>query len=421
MIDYKQFLDRKILCIDMKSFYASVSAVERGLDPLSCYLAVVGNTDHQGSVVLAASPALKRDFRIKTGSRLYEIPNDPKILVVNPKMRLFVRVSSEITKLFYRFVPPDSVHTYSVDESFLDVRGLEKIWGTPEETAKLIQFEIENTFGLPSTCGIGPNMLIAKLALDLESKKNPNGIASWSYNDIPAKLWPISPLSEMWGIGRRTEKTLNSMGVFTVGQLAHYDLKLLEKKFGVMGNQLYHHAWGVDLSEIGAPILQGQISFGKSQILMRDYTNIDEIKVIILEMCEEVAKRARDKRKAGRTISLGIGYSKNEFESGFSRSRTIEIPTNITMEIYRVCLELFNENYRGQTVRSVSLSITKLVDDNELQLDLFNEHGWKKHELGYVVDRVRNKFGGSSLLRAASYTPAGTTLHRAKLVGGHKG
>ena len=420
MIDYSQFPEREILCIDMKSFYASVAAVDLGLDPLTCYLAVVGSTDRPGSVVLAASPALKRDFRIKTTNRLFEIPNDPRIKVVNPKMGLFIKVSTELTKLFYRYVPPNAVHTYSVDESFLNVKGLEKIWGDPETIASKIQSDIQHDFGLPSTVGIGPNMLIAKLALDLESKKAPNGIAKWTYDDIPQKLWPISPLSEMWGIGRRVERTLNGMGIFNVGQLANYPLELLEKKFGIMGNQLYHHAWGVDLSEIGAPIMEGQISFGKSQILMRDYKEEHEIKAVILEMCEEVAKRARDARKAGRTITFGLGYSKDEFGGGFNRSRTIENPTNITMDIYHICLQLMKENYRGQTVRSISLSITKLVDDYEIQLDLFDLDKWKKRELGYVVDNIRNRFGASSILRAVSFTEAGTALHRSKLVGGHK-
>ncbi|QCJ45517.1 UV damage repair protein UvrX (plasmid) [Bacillus sp. S3] len=421
MIDYTQFPDRKILCVDMKSFYSSVAAVHRNLDPLTCYLAVVGNTDRSGSVVLAASPALKRDFKIKTGSRLFEIPEDPRIHIVNPQMGLFIRVSTEITKLFYRYVPPTAIHTYSVDESFLDVKGLEKIWGDPETIAKQIQSDINKDFGLPCTVGIGPNMLMAKLALDLESKSAPGGIATWTYDDIPSKLWPISPISEMWGIGPRMEKNLNSMGIFTIGQLAKYDLNLLEKKFGIMGNQLYYHAWGVDLSELGAPIMQKQVSFGKSQILLRDYKNETEIKTVILEMCEEVARRTRNARKVGRTISFGLGYSKDEFGGGFHRSRTIDEPTNVTIDIYKICLELLKEHYRGQTVRQVSISISNLEDDYEMQLSLFDANGWKKRELGYVVDKIRKKFGSASLLRAVSYTAAGTAKHRATLVGGHKG
>ncbi|CAI9386643.1 DNA polymerase IV [Bacillus sp. T2.9-1] len=419
MFDYSQFPNKNILAVDMKSFYASVSAVLLGLDPLTCHLAVVGNTEREGSVVLAASPAMKRDFKIKTGSRKFEIPKDPRIVVVNPSMSLFVRVSTEIVKLFYRYVPPNKVHVYSIDESFLELGPSDK-WGTPQEIAKQIQYDIYSDFGLPSTVGIGPNILMAKLCLDLEAKKVDSGIATWTFNDVQKKLWPISPLSEMWGIGKRTEKTLNRMGIFSIGQLARYDLKLLESKFGILGNQLYHHAWGIDLSEIGAPIMDGQVSYGKSQILLRDYKERKEIETVVLEMCEEVCKRARKNHHAVRTISFGLGYSRDEYGGGFNRSRTIENPTNVTMDVYKVCLDIMRENYRGQTVRQISVSLSKLVDDYEVQLDLFDNNSWKKRKIGYVVDELRNKFGPTSLLRAVSYTPGGTAVHRSKLVGGHR-
>ncbi|MEO2074343.1 MAG: UV damage repair protein UvrX [Bacillus sp. (in: firmicutes)] len=418
MVDYSTLPQNKILCVDMKSFYASCSAVMLGLDPLNCYLAVCGNKDRQGSIVLAASPRLKKEFGIKTGSRMFEIPEDPRIQIVEPKMATYLRISTEISRVFNRYVPKEAIHTYSVDESFIKVDGAKHLWGDAETIARKIKDDIEREFQLPCAVGIGPNMLMAKLCLDLDAKKK--GVAEWTYDDVQTKLWKVSPLREMWGIGRRVEKTLNSMGIFTVGQLARYDLEKLEKKFGIMGNQLYYHAWGVDLSDLGATIIQGQISFGKSQILLRDYKEEEEIKAVILEICEEVARRARTHRKAGRTISLGIGYSQDEFGGGFHRSRTISQPTNVTMELYRVCLELFHEHYTGKTVRQISIAISNIIDDHELQLDLFDMGAYKRRELGYVVDAVRRRFGAGSLLRAVSYTAAGTAKHRATLVGGHK-
>jgi DNA polymerase V len=405
----------------MKSFYASVSAVILGLDPLTCYLAVVGDKERSGSVVLAASPALKREFGIKTGNRLYEIPDDPRIHVVNPRMKLFLETSTKITKLFSLYVPETDIHTYSVDESFLRVDGVLRYWKTPESVAKSIQDLLMRTMGLYCTVGIGDNMLQSKLCLDLEAKKAPSGIARWCYEDIPTKLWPVSPLSKMWGIGWRMEKNLNRMGISSVGALAHYPLEALEKKFGIMGNQLYHHAWGIDLSEIGiAPIVQGQISYGKSQILMRDYPDPKEVKAVILEICEEVARRARTAGKVGRTISLGIGYSKNELGGGFHRSRTMESPTNITMKLYQICMELFDQFYTGKTVRSIAISLSNIEDDRYQQLDLFEPDAEKKRTLGYVMDGIRYKYGRTSILRAISYTKAGTALERAGLTGGHK-
>lgn len=418
MVDYSKMPQQQILCIDMKSFYASCSAVMEGLDPLDCYLVVVGDKEREGSIVLAASPRMKKEYGIKTGTRKFDIPDDPRITVVEPKMATYVRISMEIIRVFNRYVPKEAIHAYSVDESFLKVDGAAKLWGDAVTIAEKIREDIRREFQLPCAVGIGPNMLMAKLCLDLEAKKH--GVAEWKYEDIPAKLWPLSPLRDMWGIGRRLEKTLNGMGIFTVGQLAHYDLQKLEKKFGIMGNQLYYHAWGIDLSEMGAPIMEGQVSFGKGQVLMRDYKEEEEIKHVILEICEEVAKRARTHRKAGRTISFGVSYSQDEFGGGFYRSRTIEQPTNVTMEIYRVCLELFHEHYEGKTVRKITLSLSKLSDDVSFQFNLFDLNGWKKHELGYTVDKIRNRFGSDALLRAVSYTAAGTARQRAKLVGGHK-
>ena len=417
-MDYSVLPHQHRLCVDMKSFYASCSAVMQGLDPLNCYLAVVGDKNRQGSIVLAASPLMKSEFGVKTGTRMFEIPKDERIILEEPKMATYLRISTEITRLFHRYVPKEDIHTYSVDESFLRVDGVLSMWGSAEKIAAKIRSDIEREFQLPCAIGIGPNMLLAKLCLDLEAKKK--GIATWTYEDVKTKLWPISPLSKMWGIGRRVEKTLNSMGIFTVAHLANYNLKLLEKKFGIMGNQLYHHAWGIDLSEIGAPMMEGQISFSKSQILLRDYKEEQEIKQVILEMCEEVARRARTHRKAGKTVSLGIGYSKDEWGGGFLRSRSVEVPTNITMDLYHVCMQLFQENYEGKTVRKITLALSNIEDDNCMQLTLFEPNQWKKRELGYAVDRIRGRFGSKSLLRAVSYTNAGTAVYRSKLVGGHK-
>jgi DNA polymerase V len=418
MVDYSKLPHHKILCIDMKSFYASCSAVMEGLDPLNCYLAVVGNLEQKGSVVLAASPKLKKEFGIKTGSRLFEIPNDNRIKLVEAKMATYLRIATEITRLFNRYVPKEAIHVYSVDESFVKVDKADHLWGDTHTIAAQIKDELEREFQLPCAIGIGPNMLMSKLCLDLEAKKK--GIAEWTYEDVPEKLWSISPLREMWGIGRKIEKRLNGMGIFSIGQLAGYDLEKLEAKFGIMGNQLYYHAWGVDLSELGAPIMEGQISFGKSQILLRDYKEEEDIKHVILEMCEEVARRTRAHGKAGRTVSLGIGYSDSDFGGGFYRSHTIQEPTNVTMKLYQVCLKLFQTYYTGKSVRQISISLSNITDDAVLQLSLFEPNRLKEHELGYVVDRIRHRHGAGSLLRAVSYTSAGTARKRAALVGGHK-
>ncbi|MBU5466326.1 UV damage repair protein UvrX [Virgibacillus sp. MSJ-26] len=418
-IDYNVFPNRHILCIDMKSFYASCAALVEGLDPLTDRLAVVADLNRRGSVVLAATPRLKKEFGIRTGSRLFEIPKNEQIITVSAQMNLYLQISTEISRLFNKYVPKEAIHTYSVDESFLEIDGTNKLWGKSKDVAILIKQEIEDTFGLTSAIGIGPNMLLAKLCLDLEAKNNKSQIARCAYSDVPDMLWPLSPLSQMWGIGHRLEKRLNRMGISTVGQLANYSLTQLQKTFGIMGGQLFYHANGVDLSELGAPILNGQISYGKSQILLKDYHNPRDVSYVILEMCEEIGKRARHDRKVGRTISLGIGYSETEGGGGFYRSHTLISPTNITIEIYQACMYLFKKFFIHKTVRKISISLSNIGEDQTIQLQLFQKDRTRERQLGYTMDAVRDKYGQDALLRAVSFTSAGTALQRSKLVGGH--
>jgi len=417
-MNYESMPNRPIMCIDMKCFYASIVAMLHGLDVLKTPVAVVANFDQPGSVVLAASPLMKEKFNIKTGSRRYEIPKHPDIRLFEPKMSFFIQMSMTITKLISNYVPVDAIHVYSVDESFVDLTGTEKLWGSPEETAKEIQRAILDQFNIPSAVGMGPNMLIAKLALDLEAKKT--GFAKWTYEDIPKKLWPVRPLSEMWGIGKRMEANLNAMGIQTVGGLANTDLKELEKRFGVMGNQLYYHAWGIDLSKLGEPLItNGTLSFGKGQMLMRDYHTRKEISVVLLEMCEDVMKRTRDAGFVGRTISLGLSYSRNAMTKGFHRSKTIAVPTSETLVMYKTCLELLDEHFAGEPARQLSVRIANLEREHSIQLDLFDERKPQRQVIGPTMDAIRNRFGATSILRAVSFTKAGTAINRDRLVGGH--
>jgi DNA polymerase V len=187
-----------------------------------------------------------------------------------------------------------------------------------------------------------------------------------------------------------------------------------------MGEQLYWHAWGVDLSPVfndeGSAVQKG---FSHGITLLKDYTNPEDVKTVILELCEEVARRSRQAKMAGRTIYLQIGYSRDEGKGGFARSQSMAKHTNVTMEIYTSALQLFNKHYTYGTVRSVYVSLSNLVPDDEVQLDLF-EDVTKKKALGDVMDAIRERFGSASLLRAISYTEAGTMVERSSKIGGHR-
>jgi len=416
-MDYSSFPKHDVLCIDMRSFYASVEAVRLGFDPMQVLLAVVGDVTRPGSIVLAASPALKKKYGISNVSRFFELPQDPNIHIVQANMADYLHASVQITQLLYTFAPKEAIHPYSIDEVWITVDGLEKLFGDPFTIAQKIQRAILESFGITSAIGIGNNKFLAKVVLDLHAKNSPNGIASCTYEEVQEKLWPAK-VEKIWGIGSKLKKRLYHLGITTLGQIAQSSLPTLKKHFGIMGEQLYWHAWGIDLSPVfGDFIKTEQDSYGHGISLLRNYTK-EETLVCILELCEEACRRARTDRMAGRTVHLGIAYDKMT-NGGFYRSKTITSPTNITLEMYQVCVQLFEQFYDGCSyIRRVSVTLTNLVLDMETQLDLFYERS-KQKDIGYVMDHIRAKYGSTAILRASSYTNAGITLERSKKIGGH--
>jgi DNA polymerase V len=416
-MDYSQFPKNDVLCVDMRSFYASVEAVKLGLDPNKALIAVVGDLSRPGSIVLATSPSLKKKHRLQNVSRFFELPKDSAIHFVQANMADYVHASIEITKLLNRFAPKEAIHPYSVDEVWITVNGLEKLYGNRWQVAEKIKTTIWNELGLPSAIGIGDNKFLAKVVLDLHAKKAPNGIAECSYEDVPEKLWPF-PVEKIWGIGSRMKRNLQRLGITTLGQIARFPIEQLTKRFGIMGEQLYWHAWGIDLSPVFGNFLKTtQKSFGHGISLLRDYTK-DEISTVILDLCEESCRRARRAKKVGRTIHLGIGYSK-ETGGGFSRSVSLDIPTNITTEMHEICMYLFEQYYDGYSnIRRVYVTLTNLLDDTDTQLDLFTERT-KQKDLAYTIDYIRDRFGPTAILRATTYTEAGISIERSGKIGGH--
>ena len=166
-------------------------------------------------------------------------------------MEEYLKYSTDIVEIYLRFISEEDIYVYSVDEVFIDYTGYVNYYKMSDyEFAKMLLKTIYKETKIYATCGIGPNMLMAKLALDIESKHSPDFIAKWKYEEISKKLWPVTPLSKMWGIGRNMERNLNKLGLFKIGDIANYDVKKLKKKFGVIGEELYYHTHGIDMSMI---------------------------------------------------------------------------------------------------------------------------------------------------------------------------
>lgn len=435
VFDYDKEPSRDILCLDCKSFYASCEAVELGYDPLKVKLVVMSypseSPKERGSgLILASSPEAKRAYNITNVSRArdlpYPYPDD--LIIVPPRMNLYMEVNKKINNIYRTFVSDDDIAVYSVDETFLDVTSSLSYFNCESavDMARLIQTKVFKETGIYTTVGIGDNPLLAKLALDNESKNNKDMKAEWRYEDVQNKVWAVFSLTDFWGIGSRTAKRLNAMGIYSIFDIAHSNYYELKAKMGVMGAQLYAHSWGIDRTFLGEKYTPKSKSIGNSQVLPRDYTNQSEIEIIIREIADQVATKLRRDGLYTQSVSLWIGYSLTyldvEGKSGFSKQVKIA-NTNNTKVIADKLIEVFRMYYYNQSVRNIGVSVTKLSDQGNQQLSMFDnvEVIKKNEEIDKVVDKVRSEFGFSKMIYLSSKLDGARALERSKLVGGHAG
>ncbi len=414
------YLKRNIMCIDLKSFFAACECLERGLDPFKTPLVVANPKQGNGAITLAVTPYLKMQG-VASRSRLYDIPANIKYFIVPPRMKLYIQKSKEVIGIYLDYVAESDLHVYSIDECFLDVTDYLKLYKKSDyELAQEILKKIEEKTGLTATCGIGPNLLMAKVAMDTEAKKYKNGIAKWTYDDIPTKLWSLTPLSKMWGIGKRMEKNLNNLNIYTIGDLAQYDKNKLKDKFGIMGLELWNHANGIDTSRIADFKTEAKDkSYSHSQVLFKDYNEVS-IRLIISEMVDLLAARLRANKKQTTVIGFGISYSK-EINSGFYHSLKLDTPTDSSKEITKFCNIIFDRYYDFLPIRKVSISCGGLVTKQGVQLNLFEEYQntIKEDQINTTIDEIKNKFGKNSLIKASSLLPDSTAIERNTKIGGH--
>ncbi len=462
IIDYSLEPKSDIAFVDMKSFYASVECVKRNLNPLTTSLCVMSNSDNASGLTLASSPTFKRVFGKKNVGRARDLPFDiqtrkfsfenaknqklditkeyidyverwaEKTLIVPPRMSLYIEENLKIQKVFQNYAPKDEIHPYSIDESFLDLTGSLNYFVPNRNMTKKdkldcvsakIQNEIWKETGIYSTVGMSnANPLLAKLALDNEAKTTRQMRANWSYEDVEAKVWNIKNLTDFWGIGSRTAARLNKLGIYSIRDLANYNVDILKKEFGVIGVQLWFHANGVDESKVNVPYIARSKSYGNSQVLPRDYHSQSEIEIVLREMAEQVATRIRKKNKKTGRISIYIGFSYKEDIKSIKAQRSIN-PTNSTKALSNEVIRLFRERYRGGAVRNIGVTYGKLVDDSFFNYTLLDDvrELQKQEILDKTFDEIRDKFGYTSVLPGFSLMKGSRVIERSKLIGGHAG
>ena len=498
-------MNRFYVCIDLKSFYASVECIERNLDPLTTNLVVADESRTNKTVCLAITPSLKQ-YGLGGRARLFEVKkrirevnyerkrnnnyksfisksyNDNELkknknleldfIIAPPRMKHYMKYSTEIYNVYLKYIAPEDIYVYSIDEVFCDITSYLKYnKATPEEFVAKIILDVYKTTGITATAGIGTNLFLAKIAMDIVAKKTiPNKygvrIAALDVMSYRKKLWHHKPLTSFWRVGKGYTKKLEKNGIYTMGDIARCSLEnedILYKLFGVNAELLIDHAWGYEpctISDIKAykPAVN---SITTGQVLHSPY-DYNKTKLIIREMADLLALDLVAKKKVTDQLVLIIGYDIDNLSDSFTKDNykgeieidhygrcvpkhargtiNIDHKTSSSKVIMDHMVKLFDKIInKDLLVRRINIVANNVKDEslvknkNEYeQLDLFTnieekdklkkrdiEDEKREKELQDVVLNIKNRYGKNAILKGMNLEEGGTTIDRNKQVGGH--
>jgi len=384
---------RVILHIDMNAFYCSVhEAVEPHLYK-GKPLAVAGSVELRRGIIVTSSYAA-RSIGIKTGMQVRQaLRICPDLILIRPDFDLYREFSRRFMKIAYSYSP--MVESMSIDECYVDITG-SKQFGTPMEIATQIQKRIMDELLLPCSIGVAPNKLLAKMGSDM---KKPNGITVVRLRDVPGLFWD-KPCNELYGIGRKTADKLKKLNIYTLGQLAKADERLLTKQFGVLGAHLKQAANGIDPSVVN-PEQEQSKSIGHTTTLPSDVTDKKEVYRVFLNLADQVARRLRRQKLMSATVQITI---RDPEMRTITRSVTLPTPTEHLDDIYQTACGLYDHHWEeGEPIRLLGITLQNLTakEDTAIQLDLFDyEKQPKRDQLNRIMDELRDKFGENAILTA---------------------
>ena len=442
MIKYKH-MQRTYIAIDLKSFYASVECVARGLDPLKAKLVVADATRTDKTVCLAVSPALKA-LGVGGRDRLFQVlkkvPRE-SFIIAPPRMQKYIEVSSAIFAIYARYVAPEDIHVYSIDEAFLDATSyLNTYEMSAHQLARTIVKDVLGHTGITATVGIGENLYLAKVAMDIVAKHlhgDSDGVRiaeldEFSYRE---KLWAHTPLTDFWRIGQGYARRLYDLGIHNMGELARYSLTGYEKLyhiFGINAELLIDHAWGYEPTTIYdiKHYHAKNHCLCSGQVLHRAYSK-PEAYTIITEMADGLALELTEKHLLTDQIILDIDSQLHN--SQLHGSFNLSDFTSSSTEIISAFQKLFDHLAPADLqIRKLSLGANHLIKDSEniekplRQLDLFTNT--KKTEqqteqslrLQQATLAIQKRYGKNALLKGTNFRPGATTIERNSQIGGHR-
>lgn len=417
-------MQRTYLCIDLKTFFASVECVERNLDPFSTNLVVADVERSKNSICLAITPKMKM-LGIKNRCRICDIPPNIKYIAAKPRMSLYMKYCGDIYGTYLKYFSKDDIHVYSIDEVFIDITGYLSTYNkNPQNLAKMVIDDVYNTYGITATAGIGTNLYLAKIALDISAKHSVSNMGYLDEEKYKKELWHHKPLTDFWQVGPGTEKRLNKMKLFDMYDVAHADQKKLFKMFGINAEYLIDHAWGREPCTIAdiKKYKPKSNSISNSQILFKDYTYY-EARTVLKEMVERISLRLVKENKISNVIQLYVGYSKDIIGAS-GGARHLENYTSNYSELLKVFLNLYDETTnRNVGIRRLGVSLGNVIDGDNQQLSIFSnqEKLDKEKELELTINNLKDTMGKNIILRGTNFLEEATARERNKMIGGHNG
>ena len=416
---------RQYLCIDQRSFYATVECVSRGLDPTIADLVVADPERSQNTICLAVSIHLK-SRGVKNRCRIKDIPSNIKYITAPPRMQLYIDYAAAIYGVFLKYLAPEDIYVYSVDESFLDVTPYLKMYKmSSKDLAKMIMKDVRNTIGTICTCGIGTNLYLAKIALDIIAKHAEDSIGILDEKSYCEQLWDHKPITDFWRISTGTASKLWRYGITTMGDVAHFNEDSLYKWFGIDAELLIDHAWGREPTRISdiKNYKSKSKSLSSSQVLMRNY-NFKEGELIAKEMADQLCLDMAAKNLVTNSITLYVGYSYTEGVPGVGGTAQFSREINTAAEVVPAISALYRRIVcPSYAIRRIGLSCNNVVEDQgALQLNMFEDTSKQlRHKaLQEAMIGIRAKYGKNSILKGMNFEEAATGRARNDQIGGHK-
>ena len=414
-------MNKIYLCIDLKSFYASVECVERGLDPFKVNL-VVADPTRNGAITLAATPAIKK-LGVPSRGRVYQIPKSINYIIAPPRMSLYMQYSARIYGIFLKFVSSEDCHMYSIDEAFLDITSYLKLYRmSPKQFAKAILDEIFNETGITATVGIGSNLFLSKVALDITAKHAKDFMGYLNEDLFRQTLWHHRPLTDFWMIGPGTERHLARLNLFDLYDVAHYPEGLLYKEFGVNAEYLIDHAWGKESTSIAdiKAYKPQNTSISNSQILFEDY-NYEDAYLVMKEMVELNVLSLTEKNVVTNQIALYIGYSKNRHSPSRGSTKITNTTNSYKILLQEFCLLYKRSVLKNIPIRQIAIHFGNIQPEQYEQYDLFTDYNEikKEKQIQKTLVDIKKKYGKNAVLKGMNLCEKATTKKRNTLIGGH--